>query len=145
MPGSVISLQLCPGHRMPMVPLDEAAFDEAGMEDDAHRGAGSIRHLLIQDQEVLDRLDVEPGRVKENLTLRGVDVNALPFGTRLVIGEVVLELTKESNPCSRMEEIRPGLQAQLQGCRGIYAQVIAPGRVRRGDTVHVRAPEVAEA
>jgi MOSC domain-containing protein YiiM len=130
---------------MSMVPLDEAMLDEAGMEGDAHRGAGSIRHLLIEDQEVLDRLELGPGQVKENLTLRGVDVNSLRFGTRLVIGDVVLELTKESNPCSRMEEIRPGLQEQLQGCRGIYAQVIAPGRVRRGDTVHVRAPEVAEA
>jgi MOSC domain-containing protein YiiM len=128
-----------------MVALDDAVLDEAGMEDDAHRGLGSIRHLLIQDQEVLDELDLEPGQVKENVTLRGVDVNGLPFGTRLVIGEVVLELTKERNPCTRMEEIRPGLQEQLQGCRGVYAQVIAPGRVRKGDSVHVRAPEVAEA
>jgi molybdopterin adenylyltransferase len=130
---------------MPMVPLEEAVLDDAGMKDDAHRGVGSIRHLLIQDQEVLDTLDLEPGQVKENVTLRGVDVNTLPFGTRLVIGDVVLELTKESNPCARMEELRSGLQEQLQGCRGVYAQVIAPGRVRRGDTVHVRASEAAEA
>jgi len=128
-----------------MVLLDEAVFDEGGIEGDAHRGVGSIRHVLIEDQEVLDVLDLEPGQVKENVTIRGVDVHSLPFGTRLVIGDVVLELTKESNPCSRMEEIRPGLQEELQGRRGIYAQVISPGRVRKGDTVHVRAPEAAEA
>src|SRR5207249_1209328 len=79
-----------------------------------------------------------PGDVKENVTVRGVVANELPYGSRLALGEVVLELTKKCAPCSRMEEIRPGLQAVLVKRRGVYAKVVTPGSVRVGDPVSVQ-------
>jgi MOSC domain-containing protein YiiM len=128
-----------------MVPLDAAAFDEAGLEGDAHRSPGSPRSVLLEDLEVLRELDLVPGQVKENVTLEGVGVNGLAAGTRLRIGEVVLELTKECAPCTRMEEIRPGLRGRLQGKRGVLARVIVPGVAGVGDPVVVEDREVAQA
>jgi MOSC domain-containing protein YiiM len=124
--------------------LEEARFDEAGVEGDAHRAARSIRHVLVHDQEVNDELGLGPGTIKENVTVSGVGVNGRPAGTRLAVGEVVLEITKDCAPCSRMEEIRTGLQMELQNRRGVYARVIRPGTVHVGDpvTVQLEALEV---
>ena len=83
--------------------LDEAVFDLEGMSGDAHRAPESIRQVLLEDAEVLERLGLEPGTIKENVTLTGVDVNHLAVGTRLALGEVVLEVTKPAGPCSRMD------------------------------------------
>ena len=135
MSGYVVSLQACPGKRQAMQPLDQAHFDLEGMQGDGHRASGSIRQVLLEDAETLEALGLDPGRVKENVTLRGISVNELPPGTRLLLGDVTLELTKECAPCDRMEEIRAGLKAELVGRRGVYARVITPGIVRVGDPV----------
>jgi MOSC domain-containing protein YiiM len=119
-------------------------FDMDGLLGDAHRAPGSIRQVLLEDVETLEALGLQPGRVKENVTLRGVGVNELPAGTRLTFGDVTLEITKECAPCDRMEEIRSGLKVELVGRRGVYARVTAPGRVRVGDPVSVE-PALEEA
>ena len=118
-----------------------ARFDDEGIEGDEHRSPESIRQVLLEDREVLEALDLSPGEVKENVTVEGVGVNGLAPGTRLALGDVVLEVTKECGPCSRMEEIRDGLQAALQGKRGTLARVITPGFVRVGDPVMVQQLE----
>lgn len=137
MPGSVVSLQLCPGSRMPMRPLREAELDDSGLVGDHNRAESSIRQLLLEDAETLEALGLTPGQVKENVTLRGVDVNGLPSGTLLSLGDAVVEITKECSPCDRMEEIRSGLKAALVGRRGVYARVVAGGTVRVGDPASV--------
>ncbi|WNO54996.1 MOSC domain-containing protein [Stakelama saccharophila] len=61
-------------------------------------------------------------------------------GTRIRIGEaVILEITQECTPCSRMEEVAPELKTALTpGWRGgALARVIAPGRIVVGDTMAV--------
>lgn len=128
-----------------MVLLEEVRFDEAGIEGDAHRAEGSIRSVLLEDLEVLRDLGLEPGIIKENVTMEGVGVNELAPGTRVTLGEVVLEITKNAGPCERMEEIRTGLRAELEGRRGVLARVVVPGVARVGDAVRVETVEVAGA
>jgi MOSC domain-containing protein YiiM len=120
---------------------DEIVFDVDGIQGDAHRGPNSIRQVLLEDVEVLRTLGLEPGTIKEQVTVEDVRVNDLAVGTRLVLGAVVLELTKPAGPCSRMDEIRPGLRAELEGCRGVLAKVMVPGTVHVGDGVTVEQPE----
>ena len=126
-----------------MEPLEVARFDEEGLEEDRHRHPASPNQVLVHDHEVNEELGLSAGTVKENVTVSGVAVNGLPFGTRLVLGNVVLELTKECAPCSRMDGIRAGLRSELEGRRGVYARVHTPGVVRVGDTVTVQQMEVA--
>ena len=121
--------------------LDEATFDLEGLEGDAHRGPDSIKQVLLEDAEVLEALDLVPGQIKENVTVRGVGVNALAPGTRLALRTVLLEITKAAGPCHRMEEIRLGLRERLEGCRGALARVLTPGAVRVGDGVVVHRRE----
>ena len=65
-------------------------------------------------------------------------VDALPLerstGARISLGEAVLEVTGETEPCERMEQAQPGLfQALLPHWRGgVTCRVIANGVVRVG-------------
>jgi MOSC domain-containing protein YiiM len=86
----------------------------------------------------------------ENVTTRGLDVLALPAGTRLRLGgAAVVEVTGLRNPCRQLEGVAPGLMAAvLEGDgaggvvrrAGIMAIVLAGGEVRPGDPVAVELP-----
>jgi MOSC domain-containing protein YiiM len=141
--GTIRSIQTCPGERLPMRQLEESELVDGGIPGDAHFAPGSIRQLLLIEAETLAALGIEPATVKENLTVEGVSLMGLPAGTRLEVGDAELEVTKECEPCSRMDEIRDGLRAELVGQRGMLARVTRPGTVRRGDPVRVLQPAPA--
>ena len=88
-------------------------------------------------REVLEEFDLVPGRLSENLVIDGVDVMRLATGQQVHIGETVLEVTSECEPCVQMDRIRPGLRQKLQGKRGMFAIVVTPGTIRVGDRVRV--------
>lgn len=75
---------------------------------------------------------------RANLLVEGLDLPQLP-GTRLRIGEVVLEITQECDPCSRMEEVAEGLKAALtpDWRGGALARVIAGGTIAVGDMIEI--------
>jgi MOSC domain-containing protein YiiM len=109
-------------------------FENEGLEGCAHRRGGK-RNVLFVAAEDLESLGVPPGRVKENFTVRGADVMNWPIGQRLQIGDAEFEVSMVCDPCELMEEIRPGLQTELEGKRGMLAKVVTTGRVTRGDEV----------
>jgi MOSC domain-containing protein YiiM len=109
-------------------------YENEGVEGCAHRRGGK-RNVLFVAVEDLEDLGVEPGRVKENFTVRGADVMKWPIGQRLSIGGAEFEISMICDPCELMEEIRPGLQAELEGRRGMLARVLKTGRVSAGDRI----------
>jgi hypothetical protein len=140
-----------------------------GVEGDAHCGTTvqhrsrvrrdpsqpNLRQLHLIGAELHDELtehgfSVSAGRMGENLTTRGVDLLALPTGTRLVVGETaVVELTGLRNPCAQLDRIEPGLMAatlardergELLRRAGVMAIVLADGEVRPGDPIRVELP-----
>ena len=118
---------------------------EGGLPGDRHFSKRSQRQLLLIENETLARLGLAPGQVKENLTMQGIDLGGLSAGSRLRVGDAEIEITRVCEPCSRMEEIRPGLQRELIGCRGVYAVVVSRGRVWRGAGVNFpgrRGPDI---
>ena len=80
---------------------------------------------------------VEPGAILENVTVEGADVQSWPVGQRVKVGEALFEITMVCDPCSRMEEIRPGLEAELDGRRGMLARVVQGGEVAAGDEIQL--------
>ena len=124
-----------PKRRELMEELETAqVFENEGVEGCAHRRGGK-RNVLFVAAEDLESLDVPAGRVKENFTVRGADVMKWPIGQRLEIGDAEFEISMVCDPCELMEEIRPGLQAELEGKRGMLARVLRTGRVTRGDEI----------
>ena len=123
-----------PARRVPMEALEAAEVVEDGVEGCAHRRAGK-RSVLFVAAEDLDAVGVGPGVIRENFTVRGADVMRWSIGQRVAVGEAEFEVSMVCDPCHLMEEIRPGLQAELEGRRGMLASVVTPGRVAVGDAV----------
>jgi len=135
-----------------------------GVEGDAHSGVTvkhrsrvardptqpDLRQVHLIHAELHDELrqrgfEVRAGEMGENLTTRGVDLLALPTGTRLYLGrEAVVEITGLRNPCAQLEAFQPGLMAAVldrdeQGNLIRKAGVMG-GEVRPGDPIRVELP-----
>ena len=143
--AEVLHLFQCLAHGEPMCEFEEVfAVENKGFEDCLHGRSGSTRQVLVMDQETLEEFGIAPGAVRENITTRGIALEALSLGQRLRTGEALLEVTNPCTPCHQMDEIRQGLQQALRGRRGLLCRVVEPGRIRRGDRVEMeeksRAP-----
>lgn len=118
-----------------MEPLESArVFENEGVEGCAHRRGGK-RNVLFAAAEDLEAVGVPAGAVKENFTVRGAEVMKWPVGQRLAVGDAEFEISMVCDPCELMEEIRPGLEAEIEGRRGMLARVLKSGQVAVGDPI----------
>jgi MOSC domain-containing protein YiiM len=137
----VVSLHLNIGSRKPLVAVERVnALLEQGLEGDRHLKANGRRTVLLMEQEVLDQFGLAPGAVREQVTVRGLDLGRLVFGSRLRIGTATLELAGPCAPCERMNEIRMGLRDELQGRRGRFVRIVEAGSFAVGDAIVAQPP-----
>jgi MOSC domain-containing protein YiiM len=132
--AEIVGIWRAPKRRVAMEALSSARVAEDGIEGCAHARPGK-RSVLFVAVEDLDALGVEPGQVRENFTVQGADVMSWPVGQQLAVGGARFEVTMVCDPCHLMNEIRPGLQEELAGRRGMLARVLETGEVRVGDPV----------
>jgi MOSC domain-containing protein YiiM len=136
--AEVLHLFTCLVHRFPMQEVEQAeAIADKGFRGCIHGRQGSKRQVLLIDSETLERFNIAPGALKENVTTMGIDFQTLKMGQNLRVGESLLEITVACDPCPRMDEIRMGLQQELRGQRGWLCKVIEAGMIRRGDSIEV--------
>lgn len=134
--AKVQNLFRAPKKRLPMEELSEVrALGDTGFEGCAHGRPGRKRQVLLVDRETLEAMDLKPGIIRENITTDGLNVNSLPIGQRLRVGEARLEVSAVCTPCDLMETIRPGLRRELWGRRGMLCRVLEGGVIRRGDNI----------
>ena len=125
-----------PRKHLPMEELSEVqALGDIGFENCAHARLASKRQVLLMDRETLEAMDLQPGMIRENITTDGLNVNGLPVGQQLRVGEARLEISMVCTPCDLMETIRPGLRKELWGRRGMLCRVLEGGLIRRGDSI----------
>ena len=133
--GIIDHLFIKPGHREEMIPVETInVIKQKGIEGDASFGR-SNRQILIISHEVVEAYGLMPGDLRENITVSQFDVSAISAETRLSIGNVVLEVTGDCNPCARLEELRVGLMDEIHGNRGILARVLESGEINIGQTI----------
>ena len=142
--GSVVSMRVCVGHREPMKSVESADMVAGyGIEGDRHatsRGPRTRRQVLLMDVETLGAFGLEGGQTRENVTTRGIDLHALPAGSRVALGaDAVVEITGFCDPCGRMDELRDGLREAMVDRRGMLATVIKGGAVKIGDPARALA------
>lgn len=123
---------------MPMIALQEAdILADWGLRDDRKARAGSKRQVLVLDEATLQSVDLQPGQLNENITVRGIDVNALSEGQRLRVGGALLEVTGPCTVCGELENVRSGLKEELRARRGVLTRVLETGTARIGDPVRI--------
>lgn len=168
--GEIVAVSRAPRHEFHKLNEDAITLLEGlGVDGDAHAGVTvkhrsrrrthpdmlNLRQVHLIHAELLDELaqqgfEVQPGEIGENVTTRGVDLLALPRGTRLTLGgEAVVELTGLRNPCSQLDRFQNGLMdavldrdadGGLVRKSGVMGVVLAGGVVRPGDAIAVELP-----
>ena len=131
------------------VPLQQAnLLAGQGIEGDGK--GGGRRHLNIMSAQTLEELAREgfctsAGQMGEQILVAGLDVDALPLGTRLLIGEqACVELSEARTGCAKFERYQGKGREEAAGRLGMIACVLASGEIRVGDPVCVLHETVHE-
>jgi MOSC domain-containing protein YiiM len=170
MSGQVIAVSLSGAHTMSKPNVARIRLLEGlGVDGDAHMGATvkhrsrvardptqpNLRQVHLIHAELFDELrakgfDVTPGLMGENVTTQGIDLLALPAGTRLHLGgAAVVQVTGLRNPCYQLDGLQQGLMqatlardagGNLIRKAGVMAIVIAGGDVAVGDAIRIELP-----
>ena len=114
-----------------------------GIVGDAHAGDWH-RQVSLLAQESIDKmralgLDVSAGDFAENITTSGIDLVSLPIGTRLQIGETLLEVTQIGKEC----HTRCAIFYQAGDCvmpkEGIFVKVLRGGIIGQEAAINIIA------
>ena len=107
-------------------------------------------HAELHDELLARGFAVSAGALGENITTRGIDLLALPQGSRLRVGATaIVEVTGLRNPCVQLNRFQPGLMSavldrgpdgKLIRKAGIMGIVLADGVVRTEDRIGVDLP-----
>ena len=117
--------------------------EEFGLVGDAHADCCTHRQVSLLAIESIDRMrnrgfDIGPGDFAENLTTEGIDLVALPVGTRLSTGQkVVLEVTQIGKQCHAKCAIYRQIGKCVMPKEGVFARVIRGGAVKSGDELKI--------
>lgn len=161
--GRLIGIARRKRHRAPMEPLDCAMVSVAAGLDGDSRGAKYPRRqitvLAIEDWNdalsdlaavttndgVRRPIDVHWTARRANLLVSGIRLPQAR-GSVMRIGSVELEVTGETTPCARMDEVVPGLRRALapHWRGGVTCRVLTGGSIALDDcawvTLRLRGP-----
>jgi MOSC domain-containing protein YiiM len=166
----ITALSLSAGHHFSKARTDRVWLVQGqGVAGDAHAGTTvkhrsrvardptqpNLRQVHLMHDELHRELraagfDVSAGQLGENITTQGLDLLALPTGTRLRLGaDALVEITGLRNPCVQLDRFMPGLMNAVLGRdergglirkAGVMGIVLATGEVAVGDRIQVDLP-----
>ena len=112
-----------------------------GIVGDAH-GGNWHRQVSLLAQESVEKMkavfpDIPVGAFAENILTEGLTLYTLPVGTRLRVGEALLEVTQIGKECHAHCAIRQQVGDCVMPREGIFTIVLEEGTIRAGDTITV--------
>jgi len=141
---SVIAVCTSDKKGMKKTPVPEIYIkEEYGVDGDAHADCTTHRQVSLLAIESIDKMrskgfDLQPGDFAENITTRGIDLAALPVGTRIMPGdEAVLEMTQIGKECHAACAIRKQVGDCIMPREGVFARVVHGGTVKAGDNIKI--------
>ncbi len=151
----IVSLNISVATGTRKKPVDAVILVEGrGIDGDAHAGLADERQVSLlaveEIEKASERLGINrcvvaegmetlaPGDFAENITTKGVQLHLLPVGTRIRIGEALLEVSRIGKECHAACEIRRLVGDCVMPRKGVFARVLKGGEVRREDSGHYR-------
>ena len=124
-------------------PVETAELKQKeGIVGDAHAGDWH-RQISLLAQESVDKMtakgvkDLTPGIFAENITTEGIELHTLPIGTRLKVGECILEVTQIGKECHHHCQIYQQIGMCIMPIEGIFTIVIEEGQIKPGDEIKI--------
>ena len=112
-----------------------------GIDGDAHAGHWHRQVSLLSADKIAafneKGAGVVPGAFGENLVVEGFDFRALPVGTLLRCGDVLLEMTQIGKECHSHCEIFKKMGDCIMPREGVFARVLEPGEIHVGDEMAI--------
>jgi cyclic pyranopterin phosphate synthase len=78
---------------------------------------------------------LKPGMFAENITTEGIELYTLPVGTKLWLGECLVEVTQIGKTCHHDCEIFRKVGQCIMPLEGIFVKVLTGGRLCVGDMI----------
>ncbi len=146
-------------------------LEDFGVEGDYHAGKyvrhrylakkhptrRNMRQVLIVDASAYSELgqngiDIGPGSMGENITVEGIALMELAEGTRLTVGDAIVEITEVRKPCVQLNGVNPKLLKSVISLEdgkkvykaGIMARILQAGWVKAGDRIAVMVPNAIQ-
>lgn len=141
--AKVISINISEEKGVIKNPIEKGFFKkDFGLEGDAH-GGNWHRQVSLLAEESIDKMkelglsELTPGVFAENITTQGIILYTLPIGTKLKIGEVVMEVTQIGKDCHSGCQISKITGKCIMPKEGIFARILEEGYIQAGDEVKI--------
>ncbi|ADG70431.1 MOSC domain-containing protein [Brachyspira murdochii] len=139
----LISLNISKNTGTVKTPVDKITLvEDKGVLNDAHFNKLTDRQvsiLAIEDIEYTNnkmQSTLKAGDFAENITTRGIELFTLPLGTKIYIGDTILEVSKIGKECHKGCDIKKLVGDCIMPKRGIFARVIKGGEINLENTCY---------
>ena len=139
--GKILALFISKVGNSQRVPETKVFLDKNGIINDKFHDKDVTRSVLITSSQSYDLakkygINMPYGSLGENLL---IDYNPykLDSGSRLHIGDVILQISHNCTICNHLSTIDERLPKLLQHDRGIFAQVIQEGSIKVDDKIYL--------
>jgi len=139
--GSVVAVNISENKgtvktTVPVITLQE----NYGVVGDAHADSTWHRQVSLLAMESVDKMQgkglvLKPGDFAENITTRDIDLCAIPVGTKMEIGETLVEMTQLGKECHTGCAIRELVGDCIFPREGIFVKVLKGGAIKAGDAI----------
>ena len=141
--AKVVAVNISKIKGVPKQSIEKGYFEvDCGLKGDAHAGNWH-RQVSLLGMESINKmkntgiLDLETGSFAENITTEGIVLFELPVGTKLKIGETLMEVTQIGKECHLGCAIREKTGDCVMPREGIFTKLISSGWIKPGDEIEI--------
>ena len=141
--SKVIAINISEEKGVTKNPIEKGFFKiNHGLLGDAHAGDWhrQVSLLGIESIKKMKAVGIDfltTGQFAENITTEGLTLYELPVGTKLKIGDVLLEVTQIGKECHKGCKIKELVGECIMPKEGIFAKVLEEGYIKASDNIVV--------